>query len=256
MADAGATKRDLYEVLGVSRDADETALRLAYRKLARRYHPDVNPGDAQAEERFKEISLAYEVLSNPEKRRNFDEFGHISLEGGFDAEAARRARDAFGVRFGGPAGPGGIRSGGEEFHFSNLDDLFGDLLGTAGSRRRGRVRGADLEAQLVLDFLEAARGGEHRVAVTRPDAQGLPTQETLAVRVPSGVADGGRIRLAGKGMPGRGGAAPGDLYATIRVRPHPVFRREGRDVYLDTPVSVREATLGARIEVPTLEPFP
>ncbi len=245
-------KRDLYGVLGVARDADEDAIRKTYRQLARRYHPDVNPGDAEAEERFKTISEAYSVLSDTEKRRNYDEFAEVSLEAGFDAE---RAREAFGARFGaarGGAGFGGRGAGG--FHFGNLEDLFSDLYARRGwgEPSRGR-RGADLEAELELDFVDAARGGEQRISVARPRADGSLRQERLTVRIPPGVADRGRIRLRGKGGEGVGEAGPGDLYARVRVRPHRFFRREGRDLYLDLPVSVGEATLGAQGEVPTLD---
>jgi DnaJ-class molecular chaperone len=247
-------KRDLYAVLGVARDADADTIRKAYRKLARRHHPDVNPGDKAAEERFKEISEAYDVLSDAEKRRNYDEFGEISLQGGFDAEQARRAREAFGARFGGDPsrGASGFEfTSGEPFEFGDLDDLLG-RFGFGGARRAG-MRGADVEATLELDFLEAAKGGEKRLALQLVGEDGRPRSETLSVRIPPGVADGGRIRLRGKGAPGRGGAPAGDLWARVRVRPHPVFRREGRDVYVDVPVTVAEAVRGAKIEVPTLD---
>lgn len=248
-------KRDLYGVLGVARDADEDTLRKTYRQLARRYHPDVNPGDTEAEERFKAISEAYSVLSDAEKRRNYDEFGEVSLEAGFDAERARRAREAFGARFGEARGGGGSdRPGGGGFHFGNLDDLFSDLYARRGWGEPGRARrGADLEAELELDFIDAARGGEQRITVARPRANGSARKETLTVRIPPGVADGSRIRLRGKGAEGIGKAGPGDLYARVRVRPHRFFRREDRDLYLDLPVSMGEATLGARVEVPTLD---
>jgi curved DNA-binding protein len=248
-------KRDLYQVLGVARDVDAEALRKAYRKLARRHHPDVNPHDKAAEERFKEISEAYDVLSDPVKRRNYDEFGEISLQGGFDAEQARRAREAFGARFGGEPGPGAEFRSGEPFEFGDLDDLLG-RFGFGGRGRGGRgagLRGADLEATLELDFLEAAKGGEKRLSLQLAGEDGRPRVETLTVRIPPGVADGGRIRLRGKGAPGLGGGAAGDLWATVRVRPHPVFRREGRDVLVDVPVTIAEAIRGAKIEVPTLD---
>jgi curved DNA-binding protein len=243
-------KKDLYGLLGVARDADEDAIRKAYRQLARRYHPDVNPGDDAAEERFKAVSEAYSVLSDEEKRRNYDEFGEVSLEAGFDADKARQAREAFGQRFG--RGMGGAE--GEGFHFGGLDDLFSDLFARRGWREAPRARrGHDLEAELELDFLDAARGGEHRLTFARPTADGGMRQETVAVRIPPGVAEGGRIRVPGRGGEGLRGGASGDLYAHIRIRPHPVFRREGRDLHLDLPVTVREATLGAKVPVPTLE---
>jgi curved DNA-binding protein len=247
-------ERDLYKVLGVARDADADTLKKAYRKLARRHHPDVNPGDKAAEEKFKQISEAYDVLSDPTKRRNYDEFGEISLQGGFDPEQARRAREAFGARFGG--GPGAEFRGGEPFEFGDLDDLlgrfgFGGRGGAAG--RAAGLRGSDVEASLELDFLEAAKGGEKRITLQLAGEDGRLRTETLTVRIPPGVSDGGRIRLRGKGAPGLGGGPPGDLWAQVRIRPHPVFRREGRGVLLDVPITIAEAIRGARIEVPTLE---
>jgi DnaJ-class molecular chaperone len=257
---AGSGRKNPYEVLGVARDADEDTIRKAYRKLARKHHPDVNPGDKAAEERFKAISEAYAILSNAEKRRAYDEFGDVSLESGFDAEAARRAREAFGQRFGG-ARSGGGSGGGEEFAFGDLDDLLGDLFsrrgwtggGRGGRSGRGGLRGPDIEAEVELDLREAARGGEHRFTITRAAADGATRTETLTVRIPPGVADGGRIRIPGKGGEGIGGAPAGDLHATIRIRPDPVFRLEGRDLHLELPITVREAVLGAKVEVPTLD---
>jgi curved DNA-binding protein len=239
--------RDPYETLGVARDADVDAIRKAYRKLARKHHPDLNPGDKAAEERFKEISQAWEVLEDPERRRNYDEFGAISLEAGFDAEKARQAREAFGSRFGtgGRPGPEGF---GEEFEFGDLDDLLGRFTGgRAGARAGGRglrMRGADIEATLDLDFLDAVRGGEHRLTLGG---------DTINVRIPPGVDTGGRLRIPGKGGPGIGGGPAGDLHVELRVRPHRLFTREGRNLTFDLPVTVSEAVRGAKVEVPTLD---
>jgi len=246
---AEPAKRDLYQILGVARDAGEDVIRKAYRKLARRHHPDVNPNDKGAEDKFKEISHAYSVLSDTEKRRAYDEFGEVSLEGGFDPEAARRAREAFGARFGGGGGPPSFGNA-EGFAFEGLDGLFSDLFSRQGG---GRGRGADVEAELELDFMDAARGAEQRLSLARPQPDGSLRQETVTVRIPPGVADGGRLRIPGKGGPGPGGGPPGDLHARIRVRPHRFFRRDGRDLLVDVDVSVREAALGAKVEVPTLE---
>jgi DnaJ-class molecular chaperone len=248
-------KRDLYKVLGVARDVEADALKKAYRKLARRHHPDVNPGDKASEDKFKEISEAYDVLSDPTKRRNYDEFGEVALQGGFDAEQARRAREAFGARFGGGAEGGPQFGGGEPFEFGDLDDLLGrfGFGGRGGAGRGAGLRGSDLQAQLELDFLEAAKGGEKRLTLGLGGEAGRPRSQTLTVRIPPGVADGGRIRLRGKGAPGLGGGPPGDLWATVRVRPHPVFRREGRNLIVDVPLTIVEAIRGAKIEVPTLE---
>jgi len=249
-----AKRSDLYAVLGVARDADADAIRTAYRQLARKFHPDLNAGDKKAEDRFKEVSHAYDVLSDPEKRARYDEFGDISLEAGFDAEAARAAQRMGGFR----AHPGGgFAGGGAEGLGIDLDDLLGGVFGGRARGRGGRtVRGwpgEDLEVALELDFLEAALGTTKQLAVARPDASGNPQIERVTVRIPAGVDEGGRIRVPGKGAEGQGDGPPGDLYARIRIRPHAFFRREGRDVHLDLPVTVGEATLGAKIEIPTLE---
>jgi curved DNA-binding protein len=246
---ADAPRKDPYAVLGVSRDADEDAIRTAYRKLARELHPDVNPDDKVAEERFKRVSEANAVLSDPAKRSAFDEFGEIALDPNFDAERARKANEAFGGGFSGSfdGAPGG---GGFEDLFSNLFSRGGGPAGFRGGPLRRA--GADLEASLELEFRDAAQGGEQRLTINRPTADGGSRQETVTVRIPPGVADGGQIRLRGKGGEGHGGGPPGDLFARIRVRPHALFRREKRDLYLDVPITVKEAILGAKVEVPTL----
>ncbi|NNL85639.1 MAG: J domain-containing protein [Myxococcales bacterium] len=249
-------RKDLYSVLGVPRNVDDDTLRTTYRKLARDLHPDVNPGDDSAEERFKEVTEAYAVLSDPEKRRNYDEFGDVSLQAGFDAEAARRAQAAFGggrghggepFGFGGGEGGGAFGFGGAQGF--DLDDLFAQF----GAGGRGPRQGGDLEAEIELDFFEAVRGAEKRLTLNRPRPGAGLRAEAVTVRIPPGVAEGGRIRLRGKGQEGSRGGPPGDLWATVRVRPHPFFRREGRDLHVEVPVTVTEATLGAQIEVPTLE---
>jgi len=251
-------RRDLYEVLGVARDADDKTIQSAYRKLARELHPDVNPDDPGAEDRFKEVSQAYTILSDPEKRRDYDDFGDLSLESGFDREEARRAHEAFKRR---SASGGGDYSmffePGDEVRFGDAADLggiFGDLFGGgAGGRGRGgmRMRGADLEASVELSFMDALRGGERRLQLTRPKPDGGVETKTVTVRFPPGVADGDRLRVAGQGAPGVGDGPPGDLWTTIRVRPHPVFKREGRNLVIDVPISVREAILGAEVSIPT-----
>jgi len=240
-------------VLGVARDADREAIQKAYRKLARETHPDLNPGDEKAAERFSEVSQAWEVLGDAEKRALYDEFGQVSLESGFDADRAREAREAFGRRFGG--GRPGAGPSAEEFQFGDLDDLLGRFFGAearAGGPGRGgavRMRGADLEAELELDFGEAVRGGEKRLTLGGPGGE----PRNVTVRIPPGVDTGGRLRLPGHGGPGVGGGPAGDLHVLLRVRPHRVFRRKGRDLEFDLPLTVVEAIRGAGIEVPTLD---
>jgi curved DNA-binding protein len=252
--------QDLYAILGVARDADTTSIKSAYRKLAQKYHPDMNTDDPAAEERFKEVSQAYAVLSDPERRKSYDEFGHLATDPNFDAEAARRARAGFGGSAGAFEDLFGAFGGGRGFQrdgTGDAGDLFENLFGAGrrqGPRRRPRQRrGADLETSLELEFAEAALGTEKRINVTRPGPDGLPQSESLSVRVPPGIEDGARIRLAGKGRPGSVGGPAGDLYARVRVRPHRLFRREDRDLHLDVPVSVSEAVLGTEFEIPTLE---
>jgi len=238
-----AKRRDLYEVLGVARGADAEAIRKSYRQLARKFHPDLNQGRRESEERFKEVSEAYAVLSDPEKRALYDEFGAVSLDAGFNAEAARGSR-----RFGGGFG----QPGGDGYGF-DINDVFGSVFGGRARRSGVSFRGEDLEVTLELEFLEAARGATRQINVMRPGPDGRPASERVTVRIPPGVDDGGRIRIPGKGAESRGGGPAGDLFAKIRIRPSATFRRDGRDLLLDLPVTVSEATLGARIEIPTLD---
>lgn len=243
-----------YEVLGVARDAPVDEIKKVYRRLARETHPDLNPGDAQAEARFKQISAAYDVLSDAEKRRQFDEFGEIALEAGFDAERARAARDRFSSRFGAPDAEGF----GEHYAFGGIEDLLRGF-GARGARSGGRtgasfaMQGPDVEASMSLAFVRAVKGGEERFAIARPRPDGSRFEEEIKVRIPPGVTDGGRLRIPGKGGEGMNGGPPGDLWIQVHVEPHPVFRRDGPDLELDLPITLAEAVLGARVEVPTLD---
>jgi curved DNA-binding protein len=227
----------LYEVLGVAKDAKPAAIRSAYRKLARKYHPDVNPGDKKAEERFKKIATAYEVLSDDKRRAAYDEFGEESLQGGFDPDKAReyakwqRAREQQRATH---AGNGRI-----EFDFA---ELFG---GGGGGARRGPRRGHDLHATVQMELRDAIAGAEVSLEV--------PEQGTVRVRIPPGADTGSTIRLPGKGAPGAGGGPPGDLVIETEVRPHPHLRREGLDLHLVLPVTLDEVYNGASIDVPTFE---
>jgi molecular chaperone DnaJ len=282
-----ANKRDYYEILGVARDATEADLKSAFRKLALQHHPDKNPENREAEERFKECSEAYAVLSDPEKRATYDRFGHSRPQ----------------------SFPDGFPFGGD------INDIFGDLFGEmfGGGRRRGNLnRGRDLRYNLELSFEEAAFGTETRLRIPRaipceacagtgskgrssstcptcrgagqqryqqgfftvartcarcggagtvigdpcPSCEGdgrLAGEKELQLRIPAGVDDGARVRLQGEGEAGERGGQAGDLYVVIHVRPHPIFTRDDQNVLLDLPISFTQAALGAEIDVPTLE---
>ena len=236
---------DLYDELGVARGGSEDEIRRAYRKLAREFHPDVNPNNPGAEERFKRVSAAYDVLSDPEKRGLYDEFGTAGLTDGFDPAQARAYRRWSDGAQRSPFSEGFFRGG-------SIEDLFGDLLG--GERRELRRRGADIEGEVAVDFDPAIRGTEVGVQLQKPTAPGgRPRETSLRVRLPTGTEDGSRIRLAGQGGPGLGGGPPGDLYLTVRVRPHRFFRRQADDLLLELPVTLPELIRGASVEVPTLD---
>ena len=287
-------KRDYYEVLGVAREAGEQELKTAYRKLAHQYHPDKNQGDQASEERFKEASEAYEVLSDPEKRARYDRFGHVNGQNPFEG----------GFPYGGAAG-------------ATINDIFGDIFGemfSGGRRQRGRPRGSDLRYHLEIGFEEAAFGTNARIRIPRPHrcdtckgsgakpgtqprtcptcggageirlqqgffsiartchhcggagrvvlekcpdcgGAGMTREEAeVEVKVPPGVDTGTRLKLAGEGEPApQPGAAPGDLYVVVQVREHPIFRREETEVVCEMPISFSQASLGAHIDVPTLD---
>ncbi|WP_216893479.1 DnaJ C-terminal domain-containing protein [Nocardia alni] len=231
--------RDFYEVLGVPRDADKDQIQQAYRKLARRYHPDVN-SDPAAADQFKEIGEAYQVLSDPAQRRRYDRFGpdFRQIPEDYDDRVGAAAGGGFG------RGPGGTRvrygQGFGSGEAVDLEDLFGGMFGGRGGF--GPIPGADQEAQLELTLEEAYRGGKRTLSLDG---------RSYTVDIPAGVLDGQRIRLAGQGGRGGGDAPAGDLYLVVRIRPHPRFRLRGRDIHLDLPVSPWEAALGATVAVPT-----
>ncbi len=286
------SKRDYYEVLEVNRNASETEIKKAYRKLALKCHPDKNPGDQQAEERFKELSEAYAVLSDSQKRALYDQYGHAGLDQG-----------------------GGFSSGGfGGTPFEDLfGDIFGDIFGGGGGRRGGGRRGDDLRYNLTIEFNEAAFGLETKIQIPRhqacdtckgsgarpgtapqtcqtcsghgqvrfqqgffsltrpcPDCGGegkritdpcsechgsglTRSQKTLSLKIPAGVESGNRLKLNSEGEPGVQGAPPGDLYVVITVKDHPIFEREGQDIVCEIPISFAQATLGCELEAPTLE---
>ena len=304
------TKTDYYELLGVSRKASAKDIRTAFRKLARKYHPDLNPGDKAAEEKFKQLQEAYDVLSDSKKRQMYDQYGFYTENmppGGY---------------------PGGADAGGQDvnFNFDGFDfgqatsggggasfrDLFSSFFGGRGGSavQEEAETGADLEYRIEIDFWDAVRGAVKKIQITRLDAcqtchgtgaigspQTCPTcngsgtiqqqagkmrfnvpctrcggtgklrtpcktcggegrvrhTETIDVRIPAGVANGGRVRVPGKGNAGTMGAPPGDLYLAVAVKPHDFFERRGNDLYTKIPVTISEATLGAKIEVPTID---
>jgi len=285
-----STKRDFYEVLGISRDADEETLKKAYRTLAMKYHPDRNPGDAEADVKFKEAAEAFEVLRDPQKRARYDRFGHAGLEG----MGGPNFRDA-------------------ESIFDVFGDIFGDMFGGGGRRRRGPRAGNDLQLAFEIDLIEAYRGvrkdmkipraercntcsgsgakpGSQPVTCRRCNGHGVVIQgqgffriqqtcnacrgqgsvisdpcvtcrgqgsvtveRELSVQVPAGIDDNMRICLQGEGEAGEPGAPAGDLYCVVRVRPHPLFVRNGQELHCEVPITFSQAALGGNLEVPTLE---
>lgn len=300
------SKRDFYEVLGVDKTANEQEIKIAYRKLAMKYHPDRNPDDPAAEEKFKEASMAYEVLSDDSKRSAYDRMGHAAFENGMGGGGfgGGNFQDIFGDIFGGMGGGRGGSAGG-------FQDIFGDIFGgrTGGGRSR---RGSDLRYMLDLTLEEAVQGTKKEITFTAPapcetcdgkgakdssdivtcatcggagvvrmqqgffavqqtcpncggsgkqiknpcnDCHGSGVKEksrTLEVTIPAGIDNGDRIRLTGEGEAIAGGES-GDLYVEIRVAQHPIFTREGADLYMDVPISFADAALGREVEVPTLE---
>ena len=227
-------KKDYYDILGVSRTAGDKKIKAAYRQLARKYHPDVNKGDQQAEERFKEVAEAFAVLSDKDKRTRYDRGGHEAFGPGFDPFA--------GFDFGqADAGFGDL---------SNLFEMFG-FGGAGGARRRGRNRpgrGADLRMEARIPFLQAIQGSTVHITIPR---NGI--QERVKVRIPAGIEDGTTLRVPGKGNIGMRGGGSGDAMLVVRVDPHPVFRREGRNLIRDLPVGLARAGLGGKVKLRTLD---
>jgi len=241
--------KDYYAVLGVAKTAPEAEVKKAYRKLAQKYHPDANPNDTSAEEKFKEVSAAYDVLGDAKSRKEYDDFREM-LNSGFGGFGGG-GRGPFG-------GAGGARGGGTRIRIEDLGDLgniftgndaiFGeDAIGTLFGR--GKTKGRDLETTLQLGFEEALNGTTASLRLTDP-AGG---SRSIRVRIPEGVTDGARIRVGGRGSPSPNGGPAGDLYVTVSVAPHPIFGRKGRDLTLSLPITFPEAALGAEVAVPTLD---
>jgi len=248
--------RDFYKILGVSRDASPEELKKAYRRLAKELHPDRNPDNEEAEERFKEVSGAYTVLSDEEKKKLYDEFGEVGLREGFDPEAYHAATQGVGG-FGGYGGTegfdfrdifgGAVRGGGGGGPFRvNLEDLFGGATGDAYVR--APRPGADLESQVTIDFRDAVLGCTKELSL-RPSDGGAG--RTLKVRIPPGVRNDGKIRLRGQGGLGMNGGPAGDLVLKVKVRRHPFFSMRGKQLHVRVPVTPLEAYAGAKVSVPT-----
>ena len=235
-----AIMADPYQTLGVAKTATEAEIRKAYKKLAKKHHPDLNPGNKEAENRFKEISAAYSLLNDAEKRRAFDA-GEIDETGAPQAER-RFYRDFAGAcagsRYGRPEDLGGFEDLGGIF-----SDLFSRRQGGEGGAAQFRMRGEDLNYTLPIDFLEAVNGAKKRVD--------MPDDKTLDISIPAGVQDGQTLRLKGQGEPGIGGGPAGDALITVSVRPHPVFRRDGDDIRSVVPITLNEALSGGTVQVET-----
>lgn len=221
--------RDPYIVLGVPRDADADAIRRAYRKIAKENHPDMKPDDAKAEDRFKEASAAFDIIGDADKKAAFD-------RGEIDAEGRPRAPQFAGG--GGHGGAGGQPGAG----FEDFGDIFADLFGGGRGGRAAPRRGRDVRTRMSVDFLDAVKGATRRVAVDG---------RTLDLAIPAGVKTGQTLRLRGQGEPGVAGGPAGDVYVEVAVKDHPVFRRDGDDIRMEVPISLREAVLGGRIPVTT-----
>ncbi|WP_088345511.1 MULTISPECIES: J domain-containing protein [Rhodomicrobium] len=224
--------QDLYQILNVKRAATHDEIRGAYRKLAKEFHPDRNPGNAAAEEKFKRVSAAFDILGDPDKRRRYDN-GEIDASG----------RESSGYY--------GDNGGGQRYrpsdNFGDFGDIFGDFFGRGGTGTASggfNMRGMDYRYHLEIEFLEAVNGVKKRVL--------LPEGETLDINVPSGVVQGQVLRLKGKGGPGVGRGQPGDALIELKIRQHPFFEREGDDIVLDLPIALYEAVLGAKVEAPTI----
>jgi curved DNA-binding protein len=249
---AASTRRDYYSVLGVPRTASEKDIKTAYRKLARKHHPDVNPGDKNAETLFKEIGEAYSVLSDPDKRRKYDRWGHDweKIEQAQAAGAGYRGRPGSTSSYTWSSGGGNGAPGGFTFESDDIGGLFEQLFGRAG---RTRVRsaprkGSDMEQPVEISLEEAFSGTQRTFSLH--DTQSGETR-TVEVKIPAGATDGLRVRVAGKGEPGIGGGAPGDLYLIVNIKPHPNFERDGDDLRVKVPTPLYTAILGGEVMVPT-----
>jgi molecular chaperone DnaJ len=314
--------KDYYKILGVSKSASQDEIKKAYRKLARKWHPDINPGDEKAEQTFKDISEAYDALGSEEKRKLYDEFGAEGLQAGFDAEQAREYKKW--QSFGGGAGARSRTAGGAQGfgQYQSYEDIFGDLFGFGGGGGGGprgfstggrrTTKGRDIEHEMTIDMMSALRGFETELSMQKakacdrcsgsgddpsssastcascggtgrmnvgdgpmnftkicPECGGAGQSratcpqcngsgqtvgvEKIRVNIPKGVKEGAKVRVSGKGEPGRGGGPPGDLFLVVHIKPHPLLKREGDDLHIDVPVTIHEAMAGGTATVPTVD---
>jgi molecular chaperone DnaJ len=303
--------KDFYEILGVPKKASKEEIKKSYRKLARKWHPDINPGNKEAEQRFKDISRAYECLGKDDKRKLYDEFGEEGLQAGFDAEKAREYKQWQG--FQGRTGTGAAEGFGR---YQSYEDVFGDLFGfgqgEGGFRTAASARGRDIHHEMTIDLVSALKGFETELSMQKvkvcPSCDGSGTDpgsvmttcsacngsgrlnvaqgpmqftrscpqckghgkvgktctqcggsgqvigtERIKVVIPQGVKEGSKVRVAGKGEPGLNGGQSGDLYLVVHIKPHPILRREGDNLYMEVPVTVREAMGGGSVTIPTID---
>ena len=278
-----SAKRDYYDVLGVDRNADEAQIKKAYRKLAKKYHPDTNAGNAEAEQKFKEVTEAYDVLGNKEKRKLYDQFGHAAFDqtAGAGAGSGNVGAGFGGTGYGGPGGgfwrtysSGGPDGGYQEYHFEggNMDDIFGDIFGdifnhgsgNGGAGRSSRSsgfggssfggsfpqKGSDVHADVTVGFDEAAFGCDKVIRLQDPSGRG--GVQSLQVHIPAGIDTGKSIRLKGKGAPGANGGEAGDLFLKVTVAPKPGYERKGNDVYTTVSIPYTTAVFGGEAVVGTL----
>lgn len=235
--------RDPYQELGVSRSASADEIRKAFRKLAKQHHPDTNPGNAAAEEKFKQVSAAFDILGDVQKRKKFDA-GEIDADGRETMRGFGGGGGPFGQQGGAWGGPGGGRYS-ETMEGGDLGDLFSEILGRRGGGGGGfggfNQRGSDVRAKLEIDIEEAIHGAKKRIAFS--------DGRTIDVTIPKGAEEGQTLRLKGQGSPGRGG--PGDAFIELVLRPHPIFRREGESLVMDLLVSIPDAVLGGKVEART-----
>lgn len=247
------TSKDLYKVLGVSKNASKDEIKKAYRELARKYHPDLNPDDKNAEEKFKEIQEAHEILSDEEKRKSYDAFGSAGFTGQrggganyqytYNGQDIPNVEDLFKDIF-------DFNAQSQSSRRSRSSDPFKDLFGF-GTRQQQPQKPKNTEHDITIDFLTAINGGSRDITISSRSSDGKVKKEKISFKVPAGVEDGSKIRIQGKGE--QLGNQRGDLYLKVKISPHPIFRRDKNNIYMDLPITYYEAVSGAQVDVPTID---